>query len=85
MLDPALLRNQAAALAAQGQKGLLPLTQDYRGEPVLAYATTIAGTPWLMIAGAGAIVLLAVGVFIVRYGHLRFPYTQASEEATDRE
>ena len=39
-----------AALAAQGQKGLLPLTQDYRGEPVLAYATTIAGTPWLMIA-----------------------------------
>jgi protein PsiE len=41
--------------------------------------------PWLMIAGAGAIVLLAVGVFIVRYGHLRFPYTQATEEATDRE
>ncbi|HBD20886.1 MAG TPA: phosphate-starvation-inducible E [Arenimonas sp.] len=41
--------------------------------------------PWLMIAGAGAIVLLAVGVFIVRYGHLRFPYTQQSEEVTDRE
>ncbi|MBW8310555.1 MAG: phosphate-starvation-inducible PsiE family protein [Rhizobium sp.] len=41
--------------------------------------------PWLMIAGAGAIVLLAAGVFIVRYGHLRFPYTQAGEEVTDRE
>lgn len=31
-------------------------------------------SPALMIAGAGAVVLLALGVFIVRYGHIRFPY-----------
>lgn len=36
-------------------------------------------SPWLMIAGAGSIVLLALGVLIVRYGHLRFPY-----ESNDR-
>lgn len=35
--------------------------------------------PWLMVAGAGAIVLLAVGVLIVRYGHQRFPYTDSGE------
>ena len=39
-----------AALAARGQTGILPQAQDYRGEPVLAYATAIADTPWLMIA-----------------------------------
>ena len=31
-------------------------------------------SPLLMVSGAGAIVLLAVGVLIVRYGHARFPY-----------
>ena len=31
-------------------------------------------SPWLMIAGAASIVLLAIGVLIVRYGHLRLPY-----------
>ena len=31
-------------------------------------------SPWLMVAGAASIVLLAVGVLIVRYGHLRLPY-----------
>ncbi len=35
-------------------------------------------SPWLMIAGAGSIVLLALGVLIVRYGHLRFPYEQTA-------
>jgi len=40
----------AAALAAQGQEGILPEARDYRNQPVLAYATAIAGTPWLMIA-----------------------------------
>ncbi len=39
-----------AALAARGEKGILPQAQDYRGEPVLAYATAIADTPWLLIA-----------------------------------
>lgn len=37
-------------------------------------ADTSYQSPGLMIAGAGAVVLLAVGVFIVRYGHIRFPY-----------
>ena len=40
----------AAALAAQGQKGILPQARDYRNEPVLAYATPIADSPWRMIA-----------------------------------
>ena len=40
----------AAVRAARGERGLLEQSQDYRGMPVLAYATTIAGTPWLMIA-----------------------------------
>lgn len=31
-------------------------------------------SPLLMVSGAGAIVLLAIGVLIVRYGHARFPY-----------
>ena len=30
-------------------------------------------SPWLLLAGAGAIVLLGVAVLIVRYGHLRCP------------
>lgn len=33
-------------------------------------------SPLLMISGAAAIVLLALGVLIVRYGHARFPYEQ---------
>jgi two-component system sensor histidine kinase/response regulator len=39
-----------AARAAQGQRGLINDTVDDRGAPVLAYATAIAGSPWLMIA-----------------------------------
>ncbi|MFM8445087.1 MAG: PAS domain S-box protein, partial [Methylococcus sp.] len=39
-----------AALAALGERGILADARDYRGVPVLAYATAIAGTPWLMIA-----------------------------------
>lgn len=31
-------------------------------------------SPQLMISGAAAIVLLALGVLIVRFGHARFPY-----------
>lgn len=33
-------------------------------------------SPLLMISGAGAIVLLALGVLIVRFGHTRYPYEQ---------
>ena len=39
-----------AARAVQGQQGLVEGGRDYRGVPVLAYATPIAGTPWSMIA-----------------------------------
>jgi len=39
-----------SALAARGQEGILPEARDYRNEPVLAYATAIAGSPWVMVA-----------------------------------
>jgi len=47
---PLSTHHLAAALAVQGQEGILPEARDYRNEPVLAYATAIAGTPWQMIA-----------------------------------
>jgi protein PsiE len=37
-------------------------------------------SPMLLAAGATSIVLLAVGTFIVRYGHIRFPYPADSRE-----
>lgn len=40
-------------------------------------------SPWLLLAGAGAIVLLGVAVLIVRYGHLRWPYPES--ESLDRQ
>ena len=39
-----------AARAALGERGILNGGRDYRGAPVLAYASAVAGTPWLMIA-----------------------------------
>jgi PAS domain S-box-containing protein len=39
-----------AARAAQGELGILAGGRDYRDVPVLAYASAIAGTPWLMLA-----------------------------------
>lgn len=38
-------------------------------------------SPLLMLSGAGAIVLLALAVLIVRYGHTRYPYEQSLEHA----
>lgn len=40
-------------------------------------------SPWLLLAGAGAIVLLGIAVLIVRYGHLRWPYPES--ESLDRQ
>lgn len=40
-------------------------------------------SPWLMIAGAFSIMLLALGVLIVRYGHLRFPYKSSERNAEE--
>ncbi len=34
---------------------------------------------WQLIAGAGAAVLLAFAVLIVRYGHTRFPYDERDQ------
>ena len=39
-----------AARAVQGQQGLIEGGRDYRGVPVLAYATPITETPWIMLA-----------------------------------
>lgn len=39
-----------AAAAARGELGLLENMHDYRGEPVLAYASAIEGTPWMLIS-----------------------------------
>ena len=39
-----------AARAALGERGIIEGGRDYRGIPVLAYASVVAGTPWLMIA-----------------------------------
>jgi diguanylate cyclase (GGDEF)-like protein/PAS domain S-box-containing protein/hemerythrin-like metal-binding protein len=69
----------AAATALRGKQGLLEHTQDYRGKPVLSYATAIKGTPWVLISkideaeayrmvdqvrlAAGAIALFIFGLF----------------------
>ncbi|MBI5006131.1 MAG: bacteriohemerythrin [Nitrosomonadales bacterium] len=41
--------NLVTAVAAGGKLGLLENVRDYRGKPVLSYASVIEGTPWLMI------------------------------------
>ncbi|MFO7593565.1 MAG: phosphate-starvation-inducible PsiE family protein [Pseudomonadota bacterium] len=35
---------------------------------------------WRMLAVAGAIVLLALAVLIIRYGHTRFPYREGAKK-----
>lgn len=37
---------------------------------------TSLAAPWSLLAGAGAILVLAVAVLVVRYGHTRYPYGQ---------
>ena len=39
-----------AGRAAQGERGILSGGRDYREVPVLAYASAVQGTPWLMLA-----------------------------------
>jgi diguanylate cyclase (GGDEF)-like protein/PAS domain S-box-containing protein/hemerythrin-like metal-binding protein len=41
---------QASAIALRGKQGLLENAQNYRGKSVLAYATAISGTPWMLIS-----------------------------------
>lgn len=38
-----------AVQAAQGRRGVVEGALDYRGEPILGYATAIADTPWILI------------------------------------
>ncbi|MBI4808668.1 MAG: bacteriohemerythrin [Nitrosomonadales bacterium] len=40
----------AAAIALRGKQGVLENARDYRGRAVLAYATAIPGTPWMLIS-----------------------------------
>ena len=40
----------AAAIALQGKQGLIENAHDYRGQPVLSFATQIKGTPWVLIS-----------------------------------
>jgi protein PsiE len=39
-------------------------------------------TEWRMLAVAAAIFLLTVGVLVIRYGHVRFPYREDAEGKT---
>jgi protein PsiE len=39
---------------------------------------------WRMLAVAGAVLLLSSAVLLIRYGHVRFPYTDDSEAGIPR-
>jgi protein PsiE len=41
-------------------------------------------TEWRMLAVAAAIFLLALGVLVIRYGHVRFPYNEDVSEGSDK-
>ncbi len=38
-------------------------------------------TEWRMLAISGAILLLTLGVLVIRYGHVRFPYASRNSDA----
>ncbi len=39
---------------------------------------------WRMLAVAGAIFLLTLGVLAIRYGHVRFPYNEDASERSEK-
>jgi len=39
---------------------------------------------WRMLAVAGAIFLLTLGVLAIRYGHVRFPYNEDASESSEK-
>jgi protein PsiE len=41
-------------------------------------------TEWRMLAVAAAIFLLTLGVLIIRYGHVRFPYNEDASESSEK-
>jgi PAS domain S-box-containing protein len=46
---PADTPHMPAARALRGERGIIADGRDYRGKPVLAYASAVQGTPWLML------------------------------------
>ena len=72
-----------AMVHAYWQSGQLPVRMPlYIGVVALARYLILdikAMDEWRMLAVAGAIVLLAFAVLVIRYGHVRFPYTPADE------
>lgn len=47
---PLSASHMAAAVALRGKQGVLEDAYDYRGVPVLAYATAIPGTSWMLVS-----------------------------------
>lgn len=41
-------------------------------------------TEWRMLAVAGAIFLLTLGVLVIRYGHVRYPYNEDVSEGSGK-
>ena len=72
-----------AMVAAYWQAGQLPVRMPlYIGIVALARYLSLdmkEMDEWRMLAVAGAILLLAVAVLVVRYGHVKFPYECADE------
>lgn len=70
-----------AMVHAYWQSGQLPVRMPlYIGVVALARYLILdikAMDEWRMLAVAGAIVLLALAVLVIRYGHVRFPYEEA--------
>lgn len=70
-----------AMVHAYWQSGQLPVRMPlYIGVVALARYLILeikAMDAWRMLAIAGAIVLLALAVLLIRYGHVRFPYVGA--------
>lgn len=69
-----------AMVHAYWQSGQLPVRMPlYIGVVALARYLILdikAMDEWRMLAVAGAIVLLALAVLVIRFGHVRFPYTE---------
>ena len=75
-----------AMVHAYWQSGQLPVRMPlYIGVVALARYLILdikAMDEWRMLAVAGAIVLLALAVLVIRYGHVRFPYTSVNDKKT---
>ncbi len=73
-----------AMVHAYWQSGQLPVRMPlYIGMVALARYLILdikAMDEWRMLAVAGAIVLLALAVLLIRYGHVRFPYTERDKK-----